>query len=98
LEKLLDARSFGGSFDHPTHCYTIFLVFLGQLNFISMVWITTPTFLGCWALIVLALITHFPHEDCFILLDVVVQVETSTSPFQMALQDVQTMLPHVVRS
>jgi len=31
-----------------------------------------------------------------ILIDVITHVETSTSPFQMAVRDVRTMLPHVV--
>ncbi len=61
-----------------------------------MVLITTPTFLGCWALIAPTLVTHFQHDDCSILLNVVVHVETSTSSLQMALQDVQAMLPQVV--
>jgi hypothetical protein len=57
-----------------------------------------PYILGCWALIAPALVTHFQHDYCFILLNVIVHVEIGTSPFQMTLQDVQTMLPQVVHS
>jgi hypothetical protein len=47
-----------------------------------MVQITTLAFLGCWALIALALIIHFQQDDHLILLDAVVaHVETNTSPF-----------------
>lgn len=98
LKKLLDVRSFGDFFDHLVHRQTIFSTFSNGLGLISMVRIAAPTFLGCWALITPALVTHFQHDDCFILLDTIIHVETGTFPFQMAFQDVQAMLPQVVHS
>jgi hypothetical protein len=84
LEKLLTMGCFGGSINHLLHCQATFLP-LGGLNFPFVVWTTTPTFLKCWALIDLALITHFQHDDCPILLDVVAHVGICPSMFQMAL-------------
>jgi hypothetical protein len=55
-------------------------------------------FFGCGHLIALALVTCFQQDDCPILLDVITHVETSISLFQMALQDVQIMLPQVICS
>jgi hypothetical protein len=61
-----------------------------------MVWIVALAFLGCWAFIIHALVTHFQqHEHC-ILLDVVAHVETNIFPFQLALYDTQALLPHIV--
>jgi hypothetical protein len=59
LEKLLGVRSFGGFIDHLAHHQAILLISLGKLGLLFIVWIVTPTFLGCWALIILALVTHF---------------------------------------
>ncbi len=61
-------------------------------------WTTIPTFLGCWALIAPAFFTCFQQDDRVILLNVVTHVEIDISPFQMALQDVWTMLPQGVCS
>jgi hypothetical protein len=59
LEKILGARSFGGSINHLTHFQTTFHASSSELNFPSIIWTTIPAFLGCWALIALALVTHF---------------------------------------
>jgi hypothetical protein len=55
-------------------------------------------FLGCWALIVPTLVTHFQHDDRPIFLDVVAHVKIDTSLFQMALRNVRAMLPQGVHS
>jgi hypothetical protein len=81
LEKLLGVGSFGGYISHLTHRQTILLTSSGRFDLPLMVQITTPAYLGCWALIVLALIIHFQQDDHLILLDAVAHVETNTSPF-----------------
>ncbi len=52
-------------------------------------------FLGCWALIVPALISYFQQDDHPTFLDAVARVEIDTYPFQVALWDTRVM---VVRS
>jgi hypothetical protein len=47
-------------------------------------------------LAILAFATCFQQDDCPIFKNVVAHVETDTFSFQMALQDVQAMLPHGV--
>jgi hypothetical protein len=59
LKKLLGARFFGGSIDHLIHHQSIIPVFLGELNFPSIIQISTSTFLGCWALIIATLVNSF---------------------------------------
>jgi hypothetical protein len=56
-------RSFSGSIDHLIHCHPILLASSSELDFPFMVWIVAPAFLGCWAMIVLAIITHFQSDD-----------------------------------
>ncbi len=51
---------------------------------------------GVWALIIPALVIYFEQNDHLILLDEVTHVETNIFSFQMALQDVQAMLPQDV--
>ncbi len=87
LEKLFGVRSFGGSIDHSDHHQYIFPVFLGKLGLPSVIRTITSTFLGCWALVTLALITCFQQDDHFIFLDVIAHVDINISSFQMALQD-----------
>jgi hypothetical protein len=48
--------------------------------------------------ITLALATCFQQDDHPIFFNAVAQVETDTSSFQMALRDVQAILPHGVYS
>jgi hypothetical protein len=59
LEKLHGARSFGGSIGHLIRCQDILLASLGKFDLLFIIRIATPAFLGCWALIVLALVTCF---------------------------------------
>ncbi len=75
FEKLL------GSINHLAHHHAIFLAFSGGFNFLSITQSATPTFLGCWTLIVLAFVTHFQQDDHLILLDVVAHVKIGISPF-----------------
>jgi hypothetical protein len=58
LEKLLSARSFGGFISHLAHCHVTLPTSSSRLGLPFIVQ-TIAQFLGCWALIVLALITHF---------------------------------------
>jgi hypothetical protein len=59
LEKLLGARSFGGSIDHLAHRQATLLISLGGIDFHFTVWTIAPAFLKCWALIILEIIIHF---------------------------------------
>ncbi len=76
LEKLVGAGFFNGSISHLTHCQAIFPTFSNELSFIFMVQTTTPTFLGCWALIVPTIATSFQQGDYPILLNAVAHVDT----------------------
>ncbi len=58
LEKLLSAGSFRGFIDHLACHQAILPTSLGKFGLLSIVWATTFTLLGCWALINLTLI-HF---------------------------------------
>jgi hypothetical protein len=84
-EKLLGVGSLGGSISHLVHCQATFLTSSNGLDLVSMVQIVAPAFLWYWALIAPAFVTHFQQDDCLILLEVVGQVETNISLFQMAL-------------
>jgi hypothetical protein len=59
LEKLLGARSFGGSINHLTCRQATLPTSLGRFGLPYVVWTITPTFLWCWALIALALVIRF---------------------------------------
>ncbi len=59
LEKLLSARSFGVIIGHLACCQATFLVFFNKLDLPSVIWTIAFTYLGCWALIVLALVICF---------------------------------------
>jgi len=59
LEKLLRAGSFGGSIGHLAHRQATLLGSLGGLGFPFVVRIVAFAFLGCWALIALALVIRF---------------------------------------
>jgi hypothetical protein len=85
FKKLLRSRSFGTIVGHLACRQVILLVFSKGLNLPSMIGHVSHTFLGCWALIVPALISHFQQDDHPILLDAVAHVEIGTYPFQVAL-------------
>jgi hypothetical protein len=59
LDKLLGEISFGGFISHLARHQAIFPTSLGGFGLLSIVRTTSPTFLGCWALITLAFVTHF---------------------------------------
>jgi hypothetical protein len=59
LEKLLNVGSFGGFINHLTCHQTTFPTSLSGLGLPPMVWIVALALLGCWALIVLTLVTRF---------------------------------------
>ncbi len=50
LEKLLLARSFGGSIDRLVYYHAILLISSNKFDLLFVIWSATPTFLGCWAL------------------------------------------------
>ncbi len=81
LEKLLGVGSFDGFIGHLVRCQATFLASSGGLNLLFVVRTTTFTFLGCWALIILALVFCSQQDDHPIILNVVAHVETNTSPF-----------------
>jgi hypothetical protein len=85
LKKLLCVESFGGSINHLTYCQTILPIYLNGLDLPSVVQIVAFALLGCWALIVFALVNRFQQDDCYIFLDAVTHVEIDISPFQIAL-------------
>jgi hypothetical protein len=92
LEKLLGAGSFDGFINCLACRYAILLVFSNKFGFLSKVWIVVFTFLGYnWALIFSTFVIRFLHDDHPILLDVVTNVETNTSPFQITLQKTCTL-------
>jgi len=59
LEKLLGSRSFGTIVGHLAHCQVILPTSPRGLSLPLVVQHVAPTFLGFWALIVLALISRF---------------------------------------
>ncbi len=61
--KLLGVRSFDSSIGHLTHWQATIFASLGKFNFPFVVWTVTLTFLGCWALIALTLVTCFQQDD-----------------------------------
>ncbi len=98
MKKFLGAGYFDGFIDHLTHHQAIFPTSLCMFHFHSIVWIVAPTFLWCWALIILAFVIYFQQDDHPILLDVVAHVKTSIPLFQITLQNARTMLPQGVHS
>jgi hypothetical protein len=58
LEKLLGLGSFGTIVGHLARRKIILVVFSRGLGFTLVVRHATFVFLGCWALIILALISH----------------------------------------
>jgi hypothetical protein len=85
LKKLFGVKLFGDSISLLTHHEAILLAFLSEFNLPFVVRIITFAFLGCWALIVFALVIHFQQDDHHILLDVIAHVETCILSLQMAL-------------
>jgi hypothetical protein len=59
LEKLFGVGSFGGLIGHLAHYQAIFPIFSSNFGLFFVIWIATPTCLGCWALITFALFTCF---------------------------------------
>jgi hypothetical protein len=58
-----------------------------------MAQLVAPSFLGCWALIILALVICFQQDDHHILLDAMAHLEIDIFPFHVILQDTQALLP-----
>ncbi len=61
--------------NHLAHHEATFLISLGKLGPLSIIWTIALAFLGCWALIVSTFIYHFEQNDHHIILDVVTRVE-----------------------
>jgi hypothetical protein len=85
LGKLFGVGFFGGSINHLAHCQAILPTSLGRIGLHSVVQTIAPTFLGCWALIILVLVICFQQDDHPILLDIITCAKTGISLFQMAL-------------
>jgi hypothetical protein len=81
LEKLLRSRSFGTIMGHLVRRQVTLPTSSRGLAFPLVVRRVTPAFLGCWVLIILALVFHFQHDDHSTLFDAMAHVETSTYPF-----------------
>jgi hypothetical protein len=81
LKKLLGSKSFGTMVSHLAHCQIIIHASVTGLPLPSMVRRATPTFLGCWALIIPTLVSHFQEDDHPIILDVVAHVNIGIYPF-----------------
>ncbi len=76
--------SFGGSIGHLARCRNILPTSSSRFDLPYVVQIVALAFLGCWALNVPALVTHFYYDDHLIFLNVITYVETNISSFQMA--------------
>jgi hypothetical protein len=74
LKKLLGSGSFGTTVGHLAHCQVIFFASSRGLGLLLVVRHAALTFLGCWALITLALVSCFQQDDYPILLGVVAHV------------------------
>jgi hypothetical protein len=59
LEKLFGVGSFGGFINHLVRCHAILVASLSELDLLYVVWTIAFTFLGCWALVTLALVICF---------------------------------------
>jgi hypothetical protein len=66
---------------HLAHHYVILPISSRGLGLPSMVRHVAPTFLGCWTLIALALISCFQQDDHLTLLDAMAHVEINTFLF-----------------
>jgi hypothetical protein len=62
FKKLLGMRSFNITVGHLACDWVILFTSSNGLYLPSMVQLVAPTFLGCWTLIILALITHFQQD------------------------------------
>jgi hypothetical protein len=80
LKKLLAAGSFCIMVGHLVHRQVILSTFLSELGLSSMVRLTTPTFLRCWAMITLTFIICFLQGDHIILLDAMAHVKNEIFP------------------
>jgi hypothetical protein len=75
LEKLLGTRYFNITISHLV-CHQInLLVFLGGIGLPLMVELLALAFLGCWVLLIPALVIHFQQDDHLIVFDTVAHVE-----------------------
>jgi len=70
----------------PLYFYNVFLKILENTSFLApskntRISYVTTMFLGCWALIALALVFCFQLDNHLIILNAITHVETNTSPF-----------------
>jgi hypothetical protein len=73
--------SFNSSLNHFTYFFKGFSLPL-------VIQLVTPTFLGCWALIIPTIVVCFQRNDRPILFNVMAHVKTTIFPFQVALWDI----------
>jgi hypothetical protein len=81
LEKLLKLGSFGTIVGHWVRHQVIFPISSRGLGLSLVVQRFALAFLGCWALITLALVFHFQPDDHLTLFDVGAHVKIGISPF-----------------
>jgi len=61
-----------------------------------MVRLVAPTFVGYWALIILALVFCFHKDDHSTFLNALAHVKTNTDPYQVTFQITHAMLLEVI--
>ncbi len=71
---------------HLAHHQVILLIFSKGFGLPSMVRHVALIFLGCWALIIFALVIHFQLDDHLLFFHVMAHVESGTFPFKLALK------------
>jgi hypothetical protein len=81
LEKLFRSRSFGTTTGHLAHYQVTHLASSRGLSLPSMIQHVTLALLKCWALITLALVFHFQHDDHPTILDAMAHAKIGIYPF-----------------
>jgi len=75
---------------------SLFLFFLREIGLPLVVLLVALTFVGYWALIILALVFCFHKDDHSTFLNVMAHAKTNTYPFQVTLQIIRAMLLEVI--
>ncbi len=75
-----------------------FTYFFKRLGLPLVIKLVTPTFLGCWPLIILTVVICFQQNDHPIFLNEMAHIKIAIFPFQVALWDIWVSLSQVVHS
>jgi hypothetical protein len=70
---------------HLVHHKIILPISLRGFGLSSMVRLVALIFLGCWAIIIFAFLTHFQLDDHILFFHVMTHVKSGTFPFKLAL-------------